>query len=123
MRSEDIRKKIHEIKKLRILTLQSDILTNLVRYVKLVEKYKNSYTWTPPLKAYNRRLVEQNDHVEQEFELNGDKISLLFNVSCSCNNYYITKHVIVNEEYKDVRFVKKLLKNLDIGESRKNEAS
>lgn len=76
------------------------------------EKYSNSYFFSPSSSAAGRRSNE-NKFLEQnpDFCLVKGKniIKVAFTYDESCKNVYYTLTVIVNDEKKDIRALKKLL--------------
>ena len=77
------------------------------------EKYSNSYFFAPSSSAHGRRSNE-NKFLEQnpDFCLIKGKniIKVAFTYDESCKNVYYTLTVMVNDEKKDIRALKNLLR-------------
>ena len=71
--------------------------------------YKNSYVWSPPSSASGRRKMEFE--FDYSFIFNGKQFDLEQSLTCSCANIYWSSTVYVDGDKKDIRALKKLLKN------------
>ena len=91
-----------------LLMLQKE----LKEFININIKYKNSFFWTPHLNAFARHASEFNNNFS--FIFNDDIYILNFKLDISCNNYYFSKKISVNSEKKDIRAIKKVLKNIQI---------
>lgn len=82
---------------------------DVIHFINLSEKWRHSYLWKPPMTAHERRKTERENSFKTDFTLSdGTHVYLSFNVECSCNNFYLRKKIYVNDEKKDLRFVKKI---------------
>lgn len=70
---------------------------------------KSYYFWSPPSNAFSRRAKEYETKVE--FELKGKKYEVSQKLECSCKNYYYSLSITVDGSKKDVRALKKALKD------------
>jgi hypothetical protein len=75
------------------------------------EHYKGSYFWKTPSTANQRRGME-NAFSGKDFSLEtkDGTIEVTFDFSVSCKNVYYSMNVYLNEEKKDIRILRKLLK-------------
>lgn len=93
------------------IRLTTEVREKLEEFVKRCEYYKNSYFWTPPLSASQRRYREEKDSIEfYKFKVNEDEYSIEFNVSMSCKNVYAKSHIYKNEVKTTLTVIKTLLK-------------
>ena len=93
------------------IRLTTEVREKLEEFVTRCEYYKNSYFWTPPLSANQRRYREEKDSIELfEFKVNDDEYSIEFNVSMSCKNVYAKSHIYKNEVKTTLTVIKTLLK-------------
>ena len=72
------------------------------------EKWKHSYTWSPRGNASQRRNNEF--YYEYEFKLKDDVYKFSQDLEISSKRFYYTSSIYVNDEKKDIRIVKNLLK-------------
>lgn len=75
-------------------------------YLRLNEKFRNSYFWSSPSGASSRRSYEQKN----SFEYEDEKFSLSFQVSCSCRNIYVSRNVMIDGVKKTAAALKKYVK-------------
>jgi hypothetical protein len=87
------------------------VISTLDYFIKENEKYKNSYFWNSSLNATNRRFKEFKNSFE--CEILGDKLNINTSLTMTCKNVYYKKEYILNNENKDLRAVKKLLRSLE----------
>ena len=73
-------------------------------------KFKNSYFWTSPGNASSRRSLERQNSNEIDFHHNGHHYKIYQSVSCSCRNVYYHLCVYVDGVKKDVRAIKKIIR-------------
>ena len=76
-------------------------------------KYAKAYFWTPGCNAAMRRENEKRFFEEnQDFSLKkgGDTIKVMFDYSESCKNVHYSLNITVNDEKKDIRALKNLLR-------------
>ena len=74
------------------------------------EKFKNSYFWGSPQYANKRREMERDNNFTVEFNYKGNEYKYESSLRVSCQNVYYTGYFYLNDERKDVRLFKKLLK-------------
>lgn len=77
------------------------------------EKTKSSYCWTSYPSASMRRHWERCNNKELEFDYDGDHYYIEQNASMSCKNVYTSLSVYKNGEKKDLRAIKKLVKDME----------
>ena len=66
-----------------------EILSVISAILATAEKFKNSYFWSAPCSAKQRRDYEKYWSIPNtEFEYDGKKYSVAYIVECSCNNIY-----------------------------------
>ena len=82
------------------------------KVISLQEKMKNSYFWDPPQSASTRRSYESYNSQSYEFIYKGKKYKFCQSTVCSCRNVYFSSVFCINDERKDLRLVRKLLKDL-----------
>jgi len=97
-------------RKSRTETIKS-VITILESFIKESEKYKNSYFWNSYSSASDRRSNEFENYFE--CEILGDKLIINTSLVMSSKNVYYSKEYILNNENKDLRIVKKLLRSLE----------
>lgn len=76
------------------------------------DRMKNSYFWTPPGSAADRRRMEARESIDLAFTYRGDAYSIAQDVTCSCRNVYYRLSVTRNGVRKDVRAVRALARDL-----------
>ena len=81
--------------------------------IKTHDKYKGAYFWRPPVRAKDRRKNEERfPSTKLLITLdNGDVISVKQEYHESCKNCYYTAKYYLNTQHKDIRLIKKTLKN------------
>lgn len=91
-----------------------EIISKLRVVIGLHDKMSKSYFFTPPSVAACRRNYEKANSLETEFEYSGDTIRVEQITECSCHHvYYKVKYYINGMPVsKDIRFIKKILKEL-----------
>lgn len=77
------------------------------------ESMKNSYFWTGYSSASLRRNWEQRNNKELSFTYDKKHYYIAQNASMTCKNVYTSLTVEVDEEKKDVRAIKKVIKALE----------
>ncbi len=93
-------------------------MTKLERIEKLEEMvqhheyFKKSYFWTPPANSAQRRAYEKNNSVHYEFAHKKKKYEVNLEISCSCQNIYYKANIYVNGERKNIRAIKKVIREL-----------
>lgn len=89
-------------------------IETLNKVLELHEKMKGAYFYNPPTKASSRRYYEECNSLTSEFEYKGDVYKIQQETSCSCKNiYYKIRYYKNGEPFdKDIRFIKKVLKEL-----------
>lgn len=94
-------------------TLSKNALQSIID---LHEKMKGAYFYTPPASAAGRRAYETKNSMATEFDVDGQKVEVVQSASCSCKNVYYKMTICIdgNATSKDIRFIKKLLKSLEI---------
>jgi hypothetical protein len=90
------------------------ILDQVAMFLNRHERFKNSYFWNPPRKAYDRRQLEKDNSVSLEFDFWGDHYELHQSVECSCKNVYYNAVINRNGKRKDIRAVKSLIKDMSL---------
>lgn len=95
------------------------LLAQLEAIIRLHEKMRGSYFYSPPRNASSRRNYEEYNSLETTFEYNGDTIRVSQDTRCSCRNVYYSVNYYINDEpvRKDIRFIKKILKEIGEAES------
>lgn len=93
------------------LTISNETRKNIETYLVYSEKFKNAYFWTPPQNASGRRSLENAYSLDFSFEYDGKKYRCSFSIDCSCKNIYVRKNIQVDGCVKDIRSLKKILKN------------
>lgn len=86
--------------------------SELNRIVETHEKYRNSYFFNPACSADGRRRNEQKfaeKNPDVAFIKGDDKIIVKMDYQESCKNVYYKLYIIVNEEYKNISYIKKIL--------------
>ena len=74
------------------------------------EEFKNSYFWTPPANARDRRSYEKENSISEfKFEYQGKKYRVSVDVSCSCKNVYYKQYIFVDDEAKNIKTLKSLV--------------
>lgn len=84
--------------------------------IDLHEKMRGAYFYTPPGNATGRRSYERKNSMTTEFEYAGQRIEIVQDTQCSCKNVYYKMSINIDGRgtNKDIRFVKKMLKSLEI---------
>jgi len=85
----------------------------LVSVVDWRERTKNSYFWTPDSSASLRRNFERNNNKSFSFDYKGDHYYVRQHASMSCKHVYTSLTVKKNGEIKDVRALKKIIKDIE----------
>ena len=86
--------------------------------IQLHDKMKNCFFWSSPSSSASRRNYESYNSLESSVMYNNQVIKVIQNTSCSCKNIYYSMKIYVNDELvnKDIRFIKKMLKESEIKE-------
>ena len=90
--------------------------TLLEEVIETHEKYKKSYFWSSGQNAGQRRRNEErfpSSNIVINL-VNGDEIEIYQSYSESCNHCYYKGKIHLNGCKKDIRLVKKLLKDLSV---------
>jgi hypothetical protein len=76
------------------------------------ERFANTYFWTPPGNASNRRSEEHKNSNTWEFNVDEKLVVCSISIRCSCKNYYSTRAVNVDGGNKKmmIPYLNKLLK-------------
>jgi len=82
--------------------------------IELNEKYRTCYFWTPPQAAASRRAAEERDQIKFEFETELGTLYVSLYANYSCKNVYFYRTIYLNDEKKDIRVVKKILRMLEM---------
>ena len=91
---------------------KKQIKKEIEKAIELHEKMKNSFFWSSPAGAASRRSYEKYNSNSCSFEYNNNTITVEQNTSCSCKNIYYTAVIKVNGIRKDIRALKKVLKDI-----------
>lgn len=86
--------------------------SELNRIIATHEKYRNSYFFAPACNAGGRRRNEQKfaeQNPDVAFVKGDDKIIVKMDYQESCKNVYYKLYVVVNDECKNISYIKKLL--------------
>ena len=86
--------------------------SELNRIIDTHNKYKNSYFFSPSCSADGRRTNEKKfaaGNPDVAFIKGDDKIVVKMEYQESCKNVYYKLYVIVNDEFKNISYIKKLL--------------
>lgn len=89
--------------------------------IRLHDKMRGSYFYTPPSSAASRRNYESTHSLTTEFEVNGQAIRVEQTTSCSCRNVYYKMHVYASTPEglaytkKDIRYIKGILSFITSG--------
>ena len=93
---------------------------NLVRCINITREIKEEYTWmkgtwfkSPGGSAGYRRYIEKQHTHDWKWIENGKLYEVHFSVTCSYNNYYTHKQVLVDGEEKDMRAVSASLARME----------
>ncbi len=98
------------------------VLSKLWHIVIVIDEHRNSYFWSPPSSAYQRRSSEFSE--SYEFEILGDKIEVGLARTNSCKHVYFSKTIYVNDKKTNVTKLKGIIKKLEsILESRDKKKS
>jgi hypothetical protein len=88
--------------------LSKQELSQIREILETHEKYRNSYFWTVRLNAAGRRAREfDNEYI---FTFAGQQVEVKQMLDISCRNYYYSLRVYVDQEKKDIRALKKILR-------------
>ena len=86
-----------------------EILSICSAIIATAEKFKNSYFFSSPKNAADRRIYEKLYSIpETTFEYDDDKYTVEYNVTCSCNNVYAKGYYTRNGEKVTLRTIKKI---------------
>lgn len=92
-------------------TLNLDIIQEAVN---MVAQMSNSYFWVPPTLAADRRAMEKKYSLFYIGEYQGQELKIDFSTNVSCHNIYFYKNIYLDGVRKDVRLLKKILKEADV---------
>ncbi|SHJ57185.1 hypothetical protein SAMN02745136_00419 [Anaerocolumna jejuensis DSM 15929] len=97
------------------IRLDSELRQRLISFSERCDYYRNSFFWTAPSSASNRRYKEDKDSIPQYlFAVGSDYYSIEFNVRCSCKNVYASSSIAKNGCWTTLTTLKTLL-NKDVG--------
>lgn len=86
-----------------------EVLSICSAIIATAEKFKNAYFFSSPKNAAGRRLYEKLYSIpETEFVYGGDKYTVEYEVSCTCNNVYAKGYYTRNGEKITLRAIKKI---------------
>lgn len=87
----------------------------LEQIIGLHESMKGYYFYIPPSQSWSRRYYEEKHSKISTFEYKGDTYLVEQNTRCSCKNVYYSVKYYKNDEQisVDIRFIKKILKELN----------
>lgn len=90
-------------------------IQSLESIIDLHDKMKNCYFFSSPSSAAMRRSYEKYNSMTTEFELDGQQVKVVQDTKCSCRNVYYKMTIYIDGQQvkKDIRFIKKILKNLE----------
>lgn len=100
------------------IIISDETRRELTRFVELSERFKNSYFWSPPTSARERRAMETNNYLHYKDDI--IRIEVRFEVECSCRNVYVKKYISVDGVSKNITAIKNILK-FDIKKERKEK--
>ena len=86
-----------------------NLMQVLKNWIDDVEYFKNAFFWTPPANAVGRRSYEKS----HSWKKKGKNYRIGIEVSCSCNNIYVTKFCNIYENKLNKADAKKLLNLLE----------
>lgn len=90
-----------------------EILSICSAIIATAEKFRNSYFFSSPSSAIGRRSYEKFYSVpETTFEYNGDKYTVEYSVTCSCNNVYAKGYYTKNGKNVTLRTIKKIVSEI-----------
>lgn len=77
-------------------------------------KFKNTFFWTPPSSARQRRYEEKHNSNQWKFKVDNKPVEVNLTIRCSCKNYYATKELLVDggKERNYIVFLQKCLNSL-----------
>lgn len=84
--------------------------------IELNETMQGCYFWNPPSKSSARRKYEEEHSLKGEFEYKEHKYYVNLITECSCKNVYFKQYIEVDGESKDIRLIKKILKEIKLDE-------
>ena len=95
----------------RIIEMDS-LVSKINKIINLHETMKGAYFFSSPTFANERRRYEEKYSLVSEFEYQGNLYRVEQVTNCSCRNVYYTIRYYENGKqiYKDIRFLKKILK-------------
>ena len=93
--------------------MEREKVEEIREFVEHYEKMGNAYFWHSFNPASVRRWYEEKNTKYLNFEYEGKKYEAGVEVSCSCRHIYANRYVKVNNEKKDIRELKKVLKSLE----------
>lgn len=82
----------------------------LVGFMEHWDRYKNTYFWSPPGSAPDRRRYEKSNSRSLEGEFFGHRVIAAISIDCSCKNIYAIRQVNVDGKKGTLRTLKSLLK-------------
>ena len=95
------------MKKYKIIRKNMALYKVLLGVISAHDDHKNSYFWSPPSSASQRRAREWEKTIQ--FALNGVVYDIRQGVSYSCKNVYYNLRIEVDGSVKNIRSLKKLV--------------
>jgi HD-GYP domain-containing protein (c-di-GMP phosphodiesterase class II) len=92
--------------------LSKEARQQLERIIETHEKYRNSYFFNPSGNANGRRRNEANfkkNNPDVIFYTSKGPVKVSMNYRESCQNVYYKLYVKLNDEYKNISLIKKIL--------------
>ena len=100
--------KENKMKKVKTVRKNSQVYRWITEVISLLDQYSKSFYWKPPSIASQRRKKEFQNCFS--FNLNGVVYVIEQSLELSCKNYYYSLVVYVADIKKDIRSLKKLIK-------------
>lgn len=103
---------------------EKELLLKLNDIVSLHESMKGAYFFhSPRVAALRRRYEEQHSQVT-EFDYNGHHYLVEQETTCSCRNVYYSIYYYMDGEvlYKDIRYIKKMIREIEAKIQNEEEA-
>lgn len=96
---------------------KKELIKKLQNVLTLHERMRHCYMFSSPSTAAKRRGYEYYNSLDTEFEYKGNHYRITQDTSCSCAHVYYYINYFMNGRLvkKDIRFVKKLLQELQSG--------
>ena len=84
--------------------------------IALNERMRGSYFWSSPRDAASRRRYEEQHSLGANFEYKGHTYYINLVTECSCRNIYFKQYIELDGESKDIRLLRKVLKEIKLDE-------